>query len=121
MSSKDYAESANSNVDSMRKLDGEPPLKVYGDCKRRYPKDYCPELDASDELDAKGIHHYPELLIGIVRWAVKLGRVDIMTEVSCLSQHLCAPRSGHLDATSHIYDISIHAEENKEEYRPYSI
>ena len=26
-----------------------------------------------------------------------------LTEVSCLSQHLCSPREGHLDAVYHIY------------------
>jgi Reverse transcriptase (RNA-dependent DNA polymerase). len=97
MSGKDFVASTISNVESMRKLDGEPPLKVYGDCKRPYPKDYCPEIDVSDELDSQGIYRFQEL-IGILQWAVKLGRVDIMTEVSCLSQHLCAPRVGHLDA-----------------------
>jgi Reverse transcriptase (RNA-dependent DNA polymerase). len=102
MSSKDYVTSAISNVESMRKLDGEPPLKVYGDCKRPYPKDYRPEIDASDELDSQGIHRFQEL-IGILQWAVELGRVDIMTEVSCLSQHLCAPRVGHLDAAYMIF------------------
>jgi Reverse transcriptase (RNA-dependent DNA polymerase). len=102
MSSRDYIESAISNVESMRKLDGEPPLKIYGDCKRPYPKDYRPEIDVSDELDPKGTHRYQEL-IGILRWAVELGRVDIMTEVSCLSQHLCAPHVGHLDAAYMIF------------------
>ena len=102
MSSKDYITSAISNVESLRKMDGEPPLKVYGDCKRPYPKDYRPEIDASDELDDQGIHWFQEL-IGILRWAVELGRVDIMTEVSCLSQHLCAPRVGHLDAAYMIF------------------
>jgi hypothetical protein len=28
-------------------------------------------------------------VIGILRWAVELGRVDITTEVSMLSSHLC--------------------------------
>jgi len=102
MSSKDYITSAVANVESMRKMDGEPPLKVYGDCKRPYPKDYRPEIDVSEELDAQGIHRFQEL-IGILRWAVELGRVDIMTEVSCLSQHLCAPRVGHLDAAYMIF------------------
>jgi hypothetical protein len=54
------------HVESMRKLDGEPPLKVYRNCKRPYPKDYQqPEIDASDDLDAQGIHHFQEL-IGIL-------------------------------------------------------
>jgi Reverse transcriptase (RNA-dependent DNA polymerase). len=32
MSSRDYVDLAVSNVESMRKLDGEPPFKFYGDC-----------------------------------------------------------------------------------------
>jgi hypothetical protein len=102
MTSKDYVTSAIRNVESMRKQDGEPPLKVYGDCKRPYPKDYRPEIDVSHELDSDGIHRYQEL-IGILRWAIELGRIDIITEVSCLSQHLCAPRVGHLDAAYRIF------------------
>jgi hypothetical protein len=65
MSSKDYITSAILNVESMRKMDGDPPLKVYGDCKRPYPKEYRPEIDISDELDAQGIHRFQEL-IGIL-------------------------------------------------------
>jgi hypothetical protein len=102
MTSKDYVTSAIRNVESMRKQDGEPPLKVYGDCKRPYPKDYRPEIDVSHELDSDGIHRYQEL-IGILRWAIELGQIDIITEVSCLSQHLCAPRVGHLDAAYRIF------------------
>lgn len=102
MTSHDYIASAIANVESMRKQDNEPPLKVYGDCKRPYPKEYRPEIDISEELDDQGIHRYQEL-IGILRWAIELGRIDIMTEVSCLSQHMCAPRVGHLDTAYRIF------------------
>lgn len=37
-------------------------------------------------------------LIGILRWAVKVGRINILTKVSCLSQNLAEPRDGHLNA-----------------------
>ena len=37
-------------------------------------------------------------LIGVLRWAIKLGRINIMTEVSVLSQHQCEPREEHLAA-----------------------
>ncbi len=40
----------------------------------------------------------------ILRWAVEIGRLDIMTEVSCLSQHLCNPRTGHLNAVYSIFN-----------------
>ena len=37
-------------------------------------------------------------LIGFLRWAIELGRIDIMMEVRVLSQHQCQPREGHLVA-----------------------
>ena len=39
----------------------------------------------------------------MLQWSIELGRVDIQTEVSCLSQHLCAPREGHLNAAYKIF------------------
>ena len=42
--------------------------------------------------------------IGVLRWACELGRIDILTEVSVLSQHLCNPREGHLDAVYRIFN-----------------
>jgi hypothetical protein len=41
-------------------------------------------------------------LIGVLRWAVELGRIDILVEVSMLSSHNAMPRVGHLQA---VYDI----------------
>ena len=42
-------------------------------------------------------------LIGILRWAVELGRLDIYLEVSQLSQHQALPWQGHLEAACHIF------------------
>lgn len=42
-------------------------------------------------------------MIGVLRWAVELGRIDMYTEVSLLSQHLALPRVGHLEAVYHIF------------------
>ena len=39
----------------------------------------------------------------MLRWSIKLGRVDIQTEVSYLSQHLCAPRKRHLNVVYLIF------------------
>jgi hypothetical protein len=41
--------------------------------------------------------------IGIMRWCVELGRIDIITEVSMLSTHLCLPYEGHLEAFFHVF------------------
>ena len=70
--------------------------------KRPYPKCYCPELDTSPELDKLRTNQYQQL-IGILRWAIELGRLDILYEVSCLSSHLASPRKGHFDATMNIF------------------
>ena len=39
----------------------------------------------------------------MLRWAIELGRVDILLEVSLLSSHLCLPRIGHLEQVFHIF------------------
>jgi hypothetical protein len=41
--------------------------------------------------------------IGILRWVVKIGRIDIITLVSLLASHLAMPRMGHLMQVWHIY------------------
>jgi hypothetical protein len=34
---------------------------------------------------------------------VELGRIDIITELSMMSTHLCVPREGHLEAVFHVF------------------
>ena len=64
--------------------------------------DYRPELDRSDELDATRANYF-QGLIGVLRWIVELGRVDIMVAVSMLSRYLANPREGHLEEAFHIF------------------
>lgn len=63
---------------------------------------YRPEMDASAELDEGHSARY-QSDIGILRWIVEIGRIDIITEVSLLSSHLALPRMGHLMQVWHIY------------------
>jgi hypothetical protein len=49
--------------------------------KNPFPLDCSPELDTSDPLDPEASSFYQHL-IGVMRWMVELGRVDIATEVS---------------------------------------
>jgi hypothetical protein len=63
---------------------------------------YRPELDTSNELDARDSAYY-QSLIGILRWIVELGRIDICLEVSMMSSHLALPRQGHLEQVLHIF------------------
>lgn len=63
---------------------------------------YRPELGQSPELDAKHANYY-QGLIGVLRWSVELGRIDIMVAVSMLSRYLVNPREGHLEEVFHIF------------------
>ena len=63
---------------------------------------YHPSVDTSPELDAEETQFYQEC-VGILRWAVELGRVDILLEVALMSQYLANPRRGHLDQIYHIF------------------
>ena len=51
------------------------------------------------ELDAAS---YFNIIIGILSWMIKLGRINIITKTSLLSSHLAQPRVGHFDAAVHV-------------------
>ena len=63
---------------------------------------FVPEWDCSPELDDEAHTFYQEM-IGMLRWATELGRVDILYEVSILSQYQAAPREGHLNQAIRIF------------------
>ena len=54
-----------------------------------------PELDTSAELDTDAASFYLTP-IGILRWMIKLGRINIITMVSLLLSHVMLPRDGQL-------------------------
>ncbi len=64
--------------------------------------DYRPELDKSSELDPARANYF-QGLIGVLRWIVELGRIDIAVSVSMLSRYLASPREGHLEEAFHIF------------------
>jgi hypothetical protein len=72
---------------------------------------YRPELDVSPILNPEQASYYMSL-IGILRWAVELGRIDIFIDVSLLSSilssHMCQPRVGHLEQVLHIFAYLKH-------------
>jgi hypothetical protein len=63
---------------------------------------YAPETDVSPELSPKDATFYQSQIV-ILRWAVELGRVDMITEVSALASHNALPRDGHLEAVYHVF------------------
>ena len=71
------------------------------------PTSYHPELDNSAELDTESAAYY-QSLIGILRWIVELGRIDINFETSIMSSHIALPRVGHLRKLFHIFGYLKH-------------
>ena len=49
------------------------------------------------------MHHTISRLLGVLRWIVELGRVDICLECSMMSSHLALPREGHLEQVLNIF------------------
>ena len=98
MSSVDYINAAVKNIEETLKN------KVWKLPKKAATPmlaNYVPELDASPELEPDDIQYYQEL-IGMLRWATELGRVDVLHEVALLSQYQAAPRQGYIDQVFHI-------------------
>jgi hypothetical protein len=60
-----------------------------------------PELDISTLLDNDGISKY-QSLIGVLQWAITLGRFDVATAVMTMSGFRVAPRQGHLERVQRI-------------------
>ena len=71
------------------------------------PTNYHPELDVSPELMNDEATYYVSL-IGILRWIVELGRIDITGEVSNMSSHVCLPREGHLGKLFYMFAYLKH-------------
>ena len=63
---------------------------------------YRAELDAMPDVNAELANYY-QSLIGALRWAVELGRIDIIVEVGMLSRYCVSPRLRHLEQVLHIF------------------
>jgi hypothetical protein len=93
VSAEKYVSASVKNVEEALMKKGQ---RLPSKCYSPLPDKYRPELDTSAELKADGVLYYQEL-IGVLRLAVELGRVDILLETSLMSSHLALPRVGHLD------------------------
>jgi hypothetical protein len=99
MSPEQYVKSAVANVEERLAKSGR---RLPGKCITPFSCNYAPWMETTAELKADGVQHYQEL-IGVLRWAVEIGRVDILLETSLLSTHLAMPREGHLEQAFHIF------------------
>ena len=96
MGSKSYVKGALDTVKRLLAEDG----RAFKSKHRHdgpLPKSYKPEIDTTPECNAELTSRYQQL-IGILRWAVELGRIDIQIEVSLMSSYQMNPRMGHLEA-----------------------
>ncbi len=66
-----------------------------------FPVDYDPSTDLSDILDPECSPFYQHL-IGVMRWMVELGQMDIAIKDSMLSSYLACPREGPLENALHV-------------------
>ena len=90
MSARDYLEKA---IPVIEERFG--PLKQNNKITTPLPKDYHPELDNSTFLDDEHIEMY-QSYIGVLRWAVELGRIDLSHAASLMARFAAAPRTDHL-------------------------
>ncbi len=99
-SANKYVQNALDTVQTLFNEDGRG-QKIH---KRRtpLPAGYKPELEMTEELSDDMMSGCRQL-IGILRWAVELGRIDILYEVGLMSQYQAVAREGHLEALYHIF------------------
>jgi hypothetical protein len=71
-------------------------------CSNPFAADYEPKMDESEILTAKLALWYA-LLIGMLRWTVEIGQVNVITEVSMMLSHMAMPQEGHLEAVLYIF------------------
>jgi hypothetical protein len=97
-----YVYASVENVEKYINDLGDDRWKLPKHCSNPFELNYEPEMDTSDVLNAELASWYASL-IGMLRWMVEIGRVDIITEVSLMSSHMAMPREGHLDSVLHIF------------------
>ena len=99
MSATKYCQAIVKNVEDILAKKGQ---RLPSKCVTPITHGYRPETDCTTELSAEGLHWFQEL-IGCLRWAVEIGRVDILYETAILSKHLALPREGHLEQALHVF------------------
>ena len=102
MSPSKYVQEAVRNIEAYLRdnMSG----RKLGKCRgsAQFPPGYTPELDVMPQL-RRTLAAYYQSQIGILRWMVELGCVDIITELSLLLSHMALPREGHSDTVFHMY------------------
>ena len=85
---QEYIKKANENLENQINRKG---LELNDCAVTPMAMVYQPQIDSYPYLDQDGITTFQEL-IGIIRWAVEIKKVDILTEISMLSSYQAYPR-----------------------------
>ena len=101
-SSSQYVQAAVKGVEEWISKRADDRWKLPAKAETPMRSTYRPELDVTPELGPEEASFY-QSLIGVLRWIVELGRVDICLEVSVMSSHLALPREGHLEQVFQIF------------------
>ena len=94
-SSSQYVQAAVKNVEDYLSKRDDDKWRLPAKAETPLRTTYRPELDTTPELAPVEAAYYMSL-VGVLRWIVELGRVDICLECSMMSSHLALPREGHL-------------------------
>ena len=94
-SSSQYVQAAVKNVEDYLSKRTDDKWRLPAKAETPLRTTYRPEIDTTPELAPTEAAYYMSL-VGILRWIVELGRVDICLECSMMSSHLALPREGHL-------------------------
>jgi hypothetical protein len=89
----------NCQIHLTDKLNGRYSIPTRADSP--FPVNYDPSTALSDILDPDCSSFYQHL-IGLMRWMVELGCINVATEVSMLSSYLACPCKGHLEDALHV-------------------
>ena len=99
-SSTQYVKAAVANV--KKYVENHKSWRMPLKCNTPSTSTYQPELDVTPELNPLESSYYMSL-IGVLRWIVELGRVDVCLEVSMMSSHMAMPRERHMKELLHIF------------------
>ena len=70
-------------------------------CKNPIISGYWPETDTLPELKSEEVTRYQEM-VGLLRWEVDKGQVDILLDTAVISNELALPHRGHLEHILHV-------------------
>ena len=94
--SSQYVQAAIKNVEEFLQKEENSRWSKPRKAKTPITTSYQPELDVSPELSLAEAAYF-QSLIGVLRWIIKLGQIDICLEVAMMSSCLALPDEGHLD------------------------